>query len=120
MLQIAHHEYRAPAHGVDAIAELVGDIASSLGRWEGRPKKVDPLEVLAAVKVAKQTRTKNQSTIERVAEDLGVSVKTAKSAHKDGKAIAKKIRDAIGDSDPIVVLTEDGSCGAAIVKKKEV
>ncbi len=122
LLQIAHHEDRAPVQGVEAIAELVGDIASTLRRGGGRPEKVDPLEALDAVKSAKKTRQRKSrdSTIELAAEALGVSVNTAKNARKKGKAIVEKVRAAIGDAEPIVVLTEDGSCGVAIVKKKEV
>jgi hypothetical protein len=113
---------REQVEGADALAELVADIQSAISADAWRPVKLDPVETVELVEAKKVSRRRGQTeqATELAAEKLGVSVNTVEKAAKNGRRVISSVRKAIGNAEPLVVLTEDGHSGVAIVSTKKV
>jgi len=126
LLLSEHGNINAPAvFGKEALAELVGEIALSLRKTEGASTKLDPLKTLDKVNGIRKKRARNDaiSAVAHASDELGVSENTVETALKKGKKLHAKINKALGelgpltDKDQVIVLTDDGSSGAAIIRK---
>lgn len=112
---------RGPVEGLAAVGELVCDIAVVLRRGKGRPPKIYPLEGVSAVIAAltKRKRGDKEQAVEMAAAVLGVSVTALETAYKKGKVVRCRIQSALGNVDPLLILTNDGSSGVAIVRERK-
>lgn len=128
LLSIADHADRSPVVGIEALAELVADIRFALTATKGRPKKLDPVEVverLAEKAAIRKRGERTEQSVELLAEELGVSTGTVESARKKGRSTIANVRKVLNDTcqvvgnvDPLFFLTDDGKSGVMVVRKK--